>query len=182
MKKPSEIIMPDSYLPSIYDFNYAKAYNNGIRYAIFDLDSTVLPFDDKNLSSSEKNLFNYIYLLGIKAVLCSSNFENRVKPVADELEVDYLARAPKPFVKQEQIDKLLGDKWNSDNTLVMGDSLYFDMIFAYRYKFYKVLIEAIKQGNKFKLVTNSLIQKMLIQTIKNEGFTLKKYYHGSIEK
>ena len=94
----ADLIKPDSYLPTVYDINYPKLYENGIRYAVFDVDCTILPFDDIKVTNDNVTLFNSLKLLGLKTGLCSSGTKKRVEPVADILGVKYIANAPKPFV------------------------------------------------------------------------------------
>lgn len=173
---------PDSYVHSIYDIRYHKLRENGIRYAVFDVDCTVLPFDDINVTEENKVLFRYINNLGIKSALCSSSFEGRVKPVADALNVNYLALAPKPFLDFSSIRNLFDYECNRDNTVIIGDSLYFDMLLAGRLKTYKILVDMLVDGYNVKIYPNELMNAAIFQNMKRFGLEEKHYYRGFIER
>ncbi len=173
---------PDSYVPTVYDINYPKLYENGIRYAVFDVDCTLLPFDDIRVTKDNEVLFRYINILGINAGLCSSGSVKRVKPVADILKVNYMARASKPFVDFKDIRKMFDDRCEPDNTMFVGDSLYLDMLLADRCKMYKVLVDMVRDGANIKLFTNDVIQAVMYTALKTEGFHYKKYYRGYMER
>ena len=173
---------PDSYVHSIYDIRYHKLMENGIKYALFDVDCTILPFDDVNVTEENKVLFNYINNLGIKSALCSSSFEGRVKPVADALGINYMALAPKPFMDFSSIKDLFDYKCERDNTVVIGDSLYFDMLLAGRLNIHKILVDMIIDGYNIKVYPNQVMNAAIFQNMRKYGLVEKQYYRGFIER
>ena len=173
---------PDSYVHSIYDIRYNKLRENGFKYAVFDVDCTLLPFDDINVTEDNKLLFRYISNLGIQSALCSSSFETRVKPVADTLNINYLAMAPKPFLDFSSISTLFDYECTRDNTIIIGDSLYFDMLLAGRLNMHKILVDMIKDGTSFKIVPNQVMNAAIFQNMKKYGLEEKHYYRGFIER
>ena len=173
---------PDSYVHSIYDINYYKLHQNGIRYAIFDVDCTILPFDDINVTEDDITLFRYIKLLGIESGLCSSNFESRVKPVAEALGVNYVSMVPKPFGSFEEISSMFDDNCQPFNTVYIGDSLYLDMMQAARCGVSKILVDMIKGCFNFKLYPNEVINSVMFTSLRKYGVEEKKYYRGYIER
>ena len=174
--------IPDSYLPSIYDIRYDKLINNGIKYAVFDVDCTILPFDDINVTAEGKILFNYLNNLGIKAALCSSGFESRVKPVADTLGVNYMSGAGKPFVDFSRINSLFDNQAERETTVYVGDSLYLDMYLAGRLRLNKILVDMIVEGFNFKVFPNETMNAAMFQGMERYGVKPKQYYRGKIER
>lgn len=175
-------IKPDSYLPSIYDIKYPKLYENGIRYAVFDVDCTLLPFDDVNVTEENKTLFRYLKMIGINSGLCSSGFDRRVRPVAEALDVNYIAKASKPFVSFDSIRGLFDEECRPDNTVMIGDSLFLDMALASKNKMYKILVDMIRDNVNFAVYANDVIQAIMYTALKTDGFKWKKYYRGNIER
>ena len=173
---------PDSYVHSVYDIRYHKLRENGIKYALFDVDCTLLPFDDINVTEENKTLFRYINNIGIKSALCSSSLETRVKPVAEALNVDYKAMAPKPFMDFSSIKELFDYDCTRDNTVVIGDSLYFDMLLAGRLKIHKILVDMVIDGYNIKVYPNELINAAIFQNMRKYGLEEKHYYRGFIER
>lgn len=173
---------PDSYVHSIYDIRYNKLRENGIEYALFDVDCTILPFDDISVTDNNKILFRYINNLGIKSALCSSSFEGRVRPVAEVLDINYKALASKPFLDFTTISSLFDYKCSRENTVVIGDSLYFDMLLAGKLGMHKILVDMITTGNNFKIYPNQIMNAAIFQNMKKYGLKEKHYYRGFIER
>ena len=174
--------MPDSYVRSIYDIRYNKLRENGIKYAVFDVDCTILPFDDIKVTEDNKILFRYINNLGIKSALCSSSIESRVRPVANELNINYIALASKPFMDFSSIRNLFDYECTRDNTIIIGDSLYFDMLLAGRLNMHKILVDMVINGFNFKVYPNEVINAAIFQNMKKYGLEEKKHYRGFIER
>lgn len=180
----SEILMPDGYLPNINAIRYGKLYQNGIKYAIFDVDCTILPYNDINLLPEHIDTFNRIKSTGMNVGLCSSGSEKRVKPIGDGLGAKYIYRARKPFgVKFKTLQSLFGDECHPQNTVFIGDSLYLDMLLAGKNGMHKILIDPIKSN--FNVVEYGMfaLQGPFSLPLKKNGFALKKtYYHSPLEK
>lgn len=173
---------PDSYVPSIYDIRYPKLSQNGIKYAIFDVDCTILPFDDINVTEENEVLFRYINNLGIQSALCSSAFDSRVRPVAEALNINYMSSAPKPFVKFSSIAQLFDGECSPDEVVYIGDSLYLDMYLAAKINVHKILVDMIQGDFNVKYYTNEVMQNAMFMNMKQYGLVKKKYYRGFIER
>lgn len=173
-------IIPDTYVHSVYDINYTKLYDSGIKWAIFDVDCTILPFDDINVSNELTQLFDLIKEVGITPGLCSSGSLKRVKPVGDTLKVNFIASAKKPFYGDFSLVKssLFDNECEPGRTMMIGDSFYLDMLFAERLGFYKIMVDAIKGGEQIKTAANEIMQTCLYSCLPKEEFTYGKYYQG----
>lgn len=183
MKKLVKIIMPDSYVASIYDVHYGKLYDNGIRFAVFDIDCTILPFDDVKVPQKPISFFRDLKELGLTLGLCSNGSLKRVRPVGEALDVKYIAQAQKPFkCSFERLKGMFGSECTPDNTAFIGDSFYLDMIFADKCGMYKIMVDALHDGFNSKAFVNDFLQATLVASMKKSGFQYKKYYHGRREK
>ena len=175
-----EFIIPDTYEKTVYDINYLKLYENGIRCAVFDVDCTILPFDDRKVPDKLVMLFDYIKDVGIMPGLCSSGSFKRVKPVGEALCVNFVSNARKPFNGNFSLikDNLFNGEAEPSNTMMVGDSLYLDMIFAQRLGLYKVMVDAIPGGDKMKTWANDFVQTSVYSFLPKGKFKLGEYYHG----
>lgn len=175
-----ESIIPDTYERSVYDINYLKLYDSGIKYAIFDVDCTILPFDDKKVPEMLEELFSHIKGIGMVPGLYSSGPYKRVEPVARKLCVNFVAGARKPFYGDFSLVKnsLFEANATVNKTMMIGDSFYLDMIFAKRLGLYKVMVDAIRGGGKMKTLANSLVQTTVYSVLPRDKFTYGNYYHG----
>lgn len=177
-----ESIIPDTYEKSVYDINYLKLYENGIKYAIFDVDCTILPFDSVKVPEMLEELFSYIKCVGIVPGLYSSGLYKRVEPVARKLCVNFVASAKKPFNGDFSLvkDSLFEEGATPNATMIVGDSFYLDMIFAKRLGLYKVMVDAIRGGDKMKTLANDFVQTTAYSFLPREKFTYGKYYQGRL--
>ena len=175
-------LKPNSYAQNIYCINYYKLHENGIKYAVFDVDATILPFNKKEVSESDEILFRYINNVGIKAGLFSSNLESRVKPIAKALNIKYKCQMPKPFASFDFVKKMFDENCTQDNTVFIGDSFFFDMIFAEKCHVYKILVDTVKEGKSLKLSANNVLQAIMYNLVVSKQFKFKRYYKGYLEK
>ena len=184
MLKSFDSLVPDSYVHNIYEIRYGKLYQNGIQYAVFDVDSTIVPFDSIKMEDEHKILFDYINKeIGMNVCLCSTGTEKRVKPVGEFLNIPYLSKVKKPFFNFRLIKDIFGDDCNPYNTMLIGDSLFLDMIFASRYHLYKILVDDVKDGFNLKGAVLNAFNLSLAVPLKKRGFQYKKvYYHGYKEQ
>lgn len=174
--------IPDSYVHSIYDIRYDKLKNNGIKYAVFDVDCTILPFDDTNVTEDEQILFRYLKNIGMTAALCSSNFSSRVKPVADALNVNYMSGATKPFIDFTSINDMFDNQADRSSTVYIGDSLYLDMYLAGRLRINKILVDMVVAGFNYKIYPNEIMNHVMFQQMEKFGIKQKRYYRGYMER
>lgn len=174
--------IPNSYVHSIYNIRYDRLRNNGIKYAVFDVDCTILPFDDINVTEENKILFNYLKNIGIKAALCSSGFESRVKPVAEALNINYMSGALKPFVDFTSINNMFDNRAERSSTVYIGDSLYLDMYLAGRLQIYKILVDMVIADFNYKIYPNEMMNSVMFQQMERYGVKEKQYYRGYIER
>lgn len=174
-----ESIIPDTYVKSVYDIDYLKLYENNIKYAVFDVDCTILPFDDKRVPEMLEELFSHIKCVGITPGLYSSGSYKRVEPVATKLCVDFISGAKKPFYGNfKLVNNLFNNEATPNMTAMIGDSFYLDMIFAERLGLYKIMVDAVKGGDKLKTWANDFIQTSVYSFLPKGKFKLGEYYHG----
>ncbi len=101
--------MPDIYVKSVYDIDYEKLYSEGIRYALFDVDSTLLP------SNAHKPIYK-----GFKII--RDMFDDECVPlntifIGDSLFVDMMF-ADKCGVKKVLVDYIPDDGFNVKGKVV----------------------------------------------------------------
>ena len=175
-----ESIIPDTYEKSVYDINYLKLYESGIKCAVFDVDCTILPFDDRRVPDKLVQLFDYIKDVGIIPGIYSSGSFKRVAPVGDALCVNFVSNAKKPFYGNFKLvnDNLFNGMALPVNTMMVGDSFCLDMLFAERLGFYKVMVDPVKGGHRLKTLANSIMQTSMYSVLPRDEFTYGKYYHG----
>ena len=110
-----------------------------------------------------KNKFNICIL--------SNNNEARVNPVKEILKVKGFANAKKP--SKYAYDKALHLlNSSSNNTVMVGDQMLSDIVFANKYKLYSILVEPVKNKYDIKTGTSRVLQNIIMKRLKSK---IKRY-------
>ena len=165
-KKTINLIMPRNYVKTIKDIDYKKLLNDGYKNLIFDIDNTIMPVNDINVSNELIEFFNNLKK-DFNICLISNNKENRVNPVKNKLNVLAIANACKPskYAYNESL-KLL--KAKSDNTVMIGDQMLSDIVFANRFNLYPILVEPFSNKYDIKTGTSRILQNILMKKLKDK--------------
>ena len=137
-------LYPKIYLKNVTQITQEIIEKNNIKGFILDVDNTLIDFDKKILPGAKEWVEN-IKEQGIKLVILSnSNKKDKVKMVAEKLDIPYLYFAKKPlktgFKKAQKVLDL-----NAKNIAVVGDQIFTDVIGANRIKMNSILVEPISR-------------------------------------
>jgi hypothetical protein len=122
-----EKYVPDIYKESIYDINYKNLKEQGIKCLLFDLDNTIVPYNERILKAETKELFYQLKRLGFKLIIFSNSPKHRVKAFAKQLNVDVYGDARKPF-KKGFIKILKMYKYTENEVAIIGDQILTDVV------------------------------------------------------
>ena len=169
IKLYKKLFLPNEYAPSIYDINYdAKKEEVGIKYAIFDLDGTLVPFDSLEVDDRLQEFIEQLKSKNMGIGIYSDGREQRVKPVADALQIPYIHRARKPFGSFKTIHQMFGHNCNPYNTMLIGNMSYFDTLFANRIGMHNVLVDTLRDRLNAKELICDASQLIFTKPIKEE--------------
>jgi hypothetical protein len=167
-----KLVIPNSYVNNIHDIDYKKLKSLGINSIIFDIDNTIMPVDDINVTKELEDFINNLKK-DFKICLLSNNSLKRVKPVSDKLNTLKIARAKKPkkygFTKAL---KLLES--TSDTTAVVGDQMLTDIVGANNANLYSILVEPVRRKYNIQTLTSRLLQNIIMLKLKDK---IKKYQY-----
>lgn len=169
-KSKIDLVIPKMYVKNIYEIDYEKLKNKGYKNIIFDIDNTLLPVNDINVS---KDLIDFINTLKKDFNICilSNNDNWRVEPVKEKLGVNGFANANKPNkIALDKALKLLSS--NEKDTVMVGDQMLSDIVFANKYKLYSILVEPVKNKYDIKTGTSRILQNIIMKKLKNK---IKRY-------
>ena len=160
------IFYPKFYCQKVTDINVDYLKQNSIKAIILDVDNTLLDFDLKIISGLE-NWYNEIKKNNIKCIILSnSNKEDKIRMVADLLNIPFIKFATKPLKRGfKKAKKMLGE--DSQNIAVVGDQIFTDVIGANRCKMFSILVKPIAKKDlwmtKFKRPLENLIIKKYLK-------------------
>ena len=135
------VLFPDGYFDSVFNIDYKKLWDKGIRGLMFDVDNT-LTVHNERAEKKEAEFFNKLRKIGFRTVILSNNSKARVEPFASMLKTPFVSRAKKPlssgYLRGMHI---MGT--SVSNTLFVGDQVYTDIVGANRIGLKNLLVKPI---------------------------------------
>lgn len=133
---------PDLYVKTVYDIDLNYLKENGIKAFIFDIDNTLVTYDDPVPTEIVMDYFKKLKETGFKVYLVSNNDLERVKPFAEFASLPYFAKALKPRKKYLKI--ALSDMGvKAEETALVGDQLFTDVWAGTRMNMFAILVDPI---------------------------------------
>lgn len=144
------LIYPCAYMKNVKEITIEFLNNNNIKALILDVDNTILDFD-KNIPDGIQEWSKDLKEQGIKfCILSNSNKKEKVKMVAEKLDIPYFYFGTKPLKRGfKKAIKLLQEK--NENIAAVGDQIFTDIIGANRCKLFSILVKPI--ADKDLLIT-----------------------------
>ena len=138
------ILYPRLYCKKVTDIKLEYLKENNIKGIILDVDNTLIDFDRnllKGVTEWQKNMRdNQIKCI----ILSNSNQLDKIKKIADTLEIPFIRLATKPLkrgFKKAQKELNLP----AENIAVVGDQIFTDVLGANRCKMLSILVEPIAE-------------------------------------
>lgn len=158
-------LYPDYYCKDVTAISLDFLKEHNIKGIILDVDNTLIDIN-KNMLSGAKEWHDKIRKEGIKSIILSnSNKVEKVRNVANVLDIEYINLAKKPLKSgfKKAKSKL---ELNEENIAVIGDQIFTDVIGANRCKMFSILVEPISEKDllitKWKRpIENWIIKKYL---------------------
>ena len=156
----------DCYM-TVFDIDYKKLYEDGIRYLLIDIDNTLLTYDELDPRREHYVLFRELKNIGFKVCLISNNHRDRVERVSKPLDVCGVWDAYKPLtIGFKRALKLMGVK-DRNSVVAIGDQIVTDVSGANKTKIKPILVKTIKKSNqKWYTIINRSREKNIIKKIK----------------
>ena len=172
-----EYYVPDIYRKSIYDVNYKKLKNNGIKCILFDLDNTIIKYKQKDPTKESLELIQNLKDLGFKVIIYSNAFDKKVKHFSECFNVEAYSFCKKPQVKK--LKALLQElKYNESEVVIIGDQILTDVLLGNTVGITTILTTPIsKKELIFTRMMNRRKENRLIKKLsKLDLFYRGKYY------
>lgn len=168
-------ILPNSYQKSVFTINYSKLKENNINTLIFDIDGTIAKADDINISKDIQQLMTKLKK-EFNIILISNNHIERVKPVADLLNLKMIYDADKPLKKSyDKVVKTFNVK--KENIAAIGDQTLTDIVGANSYGIYSILVDQIDKKNNIQTGMAQTLQKFMLDKLEKKHLWKNgKYY------
>lgn len=160
--------IPDFYHASIFEIPYDSLIKQGIKTLFFDLDNTLIAYDQDELNDKEISLLHELNSK-FKIVIMSNSGYKRVSYALRNIDIPFLWHAMKPtkigFKKALEIH---GSK--KEEVMMIGDQLMTDVYGAHRAGLNVILVGSVKRSSDRKLTKmNRMIEHKMIKKIKHKA-------------
>lgn len=171
-----EKYVPDVYQKSIYDINYKKLLNQGIKCIMFDLDNTLVPPNVKEPTTKVIELFNNLKKMGFRLIIFSNSPKKRVEPFKNVLEVDCSASSRKPF--KTKFLKVLSDyNYTITEVAIIGDQIMTDILGGNKIGILTILVNPVSKHDMILTKFNRILERIIIRRLSKKSLFIKgKYY------
>jgi uncharacterized protein len=160
--------IPDHYVSSIYEISYDALQEQGITTLFFDLDNTLIAYDEHALSQREIAFITRIKKR-FKVVIVSNSSRERVTSALKDVDVHCVWRAKKPL-KYGLKKALRMTSSQTQETALIGDQLMTDVFVSHRLGLKSVLVKAVKRSSdKWVTRINRQLEKMILHRMRKRA-------------
>ena len=165
------IVYPKFYCENVREIKYEFLVDNNIKGIILDVDNTLIDYYRK-FEDGTIEWVNNLKKHGIKfCIVSNSNKIEKVKYVAETLDVPFFSFAKKPFktgfLKAQKMMDL-----KAENVAAVGDQIMTDVIGSNRCKMFSILVKPIAEKDilitKIKRPIENKIIEGYLKKIKKE--------------
>lgn len=141
-------LYPTYYVKTVYDIDYDKLFNDGIRGLIFDIDNTLVPYYIEEGDEKLINHFTQLQERGFKISLVSNGKKERVTRFNDKLKLYAYPKANKPGIKNLlRAMKIMNT--TRETTAMIGDQIFTDVWAANRAGMVGILVEPVSEKDEW---------------------------------
>ena len=165
------LFKPTMYKKNIFDINYKKLKELGIKCLVFDLDNTLGLIDEKECPVEVKKLLKKLKK-DFKIFISSNNVYDRIVPYIEELEIEGEAFSLKPLPKGlMRIRRRYGYK--KCEMVMIGDQIVTDVLSGNWYGVMTILVDPL--GVKDLKITglNRKIEAVIVREYEKRGIFKK---------
>ncbi|KUO77576.1 MAG: HAD family hydrolase [Clostridia bacterium BRH_c25] len=135
-------LKPDLFLNTVYELDTGMLKAGGIRAIIVDIDNTLVSWDTKVPDEKVIELVCRLGAEGFKICILSNNTKKRVEEFNKGLNLPAIHKAVKPSKRAfKRAMKLMES--TAENTAVIGDQLFTDVLGGNRLGLFTVLVSPI---------------------------------------
>ncbi|MEE0946311.1 MAG: YqeG family HAD IIIA-type phosphatase [Acutalibacteraceae bacterium] len=159
---------PNIKLHRITDVTAEMLRNKNITALILDVDNTLSTHHGMELVNGLIDWIEKMKKEGIKLLILSNSKEERVKPFAEKIGLDYcsLACKPLPFGYYKAVKKL-GIK--RKNAAIVGDQIFTDVLGGRCFGVTTIMTDLILPENKISFTVRRRLEKILLKLMKVEN-------------
>jgi HAD superfamily phosphatase (TIGR01668 family) len=167
-----KLFCPNQVANSVLDIDLQQLYSKGITALILDLDNTLLGWDAIEVPNAMRAWVNAACELGFRICIASNSLQERVEGIAKQLGVPAIPKAIKPAKRPfRRALALLNVK--PEETAVIGDQVFTDVLGGNRMGLYTILINPIsdKELHYTRMVRH--LERRILTRLQKKGMLLE---------
>lgn len=157
--KKTHLLRPDIMVKGIIDININMLNELKCEYLFIDADNTLMPWSSRIVSEEVVNWIDRMNKEGYKLCILSNGQRDRIRFVADSLNIKMSPSVGKPFPRAFKI-ALRHMNAKSDNSIMIGDQLFTDILGANIIGMKTILVEPISDNDMFLTKVNRFIERL----------------------
>lgn len=142
-------LYPTQYIQSIYEIDLLQLKKIGIRGIIFDIDNTLVPYDEVEPNTKIIDFFEMLRKNGFIITLVSNNTEDRVVKFNEKLKVFALHKSHKPLTRNF-IKALRMMKCEKNEAIIVGDQIFTDVFGGNKAGIQTILVRPVSDKDEWK--------------------------------
>lgn len=144
---PTHNFIPHSVVLNVQAIDFAALKKAGIQGVVFDIDNTLIPYDDRAVKPWHETLFETLKALDMKTMMLTNNHHSDVKAFADACDVPVIMAANKPL-KRGYKKALAALGLPPQATMMVGDQFMTDLYGASKVGMPTILVRPIKRKSE----------------------------------
>ena len=152
--------IPYCHAKNIYEVDPNFFVKQGVKLVLIDLDNTLDSFKVRRASVKTINFINSLKNYGLTPVVISNNKENRVKDFANDLKIDFVANAKKPFSKKI-LNTISKRNLKPDDVMLVGDQMMTDVQAAHKAGLRMVLCNKLVKEDQWTTHINRIFGRRI---------------------
>lgn len=160
------LLYPNMYISSLFHLKPEILRKKGIKTILLDLDNTIIPRDSQEFEPEVERWLRGLLEQGFSLAIVSNNSPERVNTLACPLQIPAVTRAVKPMKRAfKKALQLLNVQ--AENTAVLGDQIFTDILGGNRLGLFTILVNPMK-GKEFWATSmfNRRLERLVLRDIK----------------
>ncbi len=165
--------IPKIYQKSIYNIDYSKLLNRGIKCILFDLDNTLISSKKNEKPTMAKKLIIELKKKGFEIIIFSNSPRKKVYKYMDYFGVYGIYLAFKPLHRAfKKVLKQTG--YQKSEIAIIGDQILTDVVGGNTFGITTILVNPINENDLFitnfnRKFENKIIRKLSLKNLFNKG-------------
>lgn len=164
-----KMLCPDLRVDSIYDINLDQLWDRGMRGVLFDLDNTLIEWDNNQPAPEMLQWMQKVRERGFQVCLLSNNSAQRVQEIARYVDVPFFAPARKPLLRVFQ-QALRSMGLQPEQTAMVGDQMFTDVLGGNRLGMYTIWVRPLSSKEFFGTRFTRMLEKIVLRQLVSKGF------------